>query len=192
MSNSRYTRDEIIVQGLELADCGTLNQHDMPGGLVSPTAHSVKWLQNAMDMFHRKYPFATDIQDISITIPVGNLNSYLTSTPSLYLPSDFIIDVRDGIDIVTNNSTYSLKRLSYQYWRKFQVQSQISNSPRYYSIVSGKIKVLPLLSVSTPATLHYYALAPAFKAEDKINFPDEWSLIEFIKLKALEHVRFID
>ncbi len=195
MSNSRYTRDEIISQGLDLAGCSSVSQHDMPGGVVDPNAHAIKWLQNSLDMFHRKYPFSTDIQDIALTLPANSVDSYLTGiTPTTYLPSNFILDVRNGIEATLDSRTYRLRRKSYQYWLEYKLgtQNRVVRGALYYTIVNKRIKVLPLLSEAQSAILHYYALPELLKAEDTVSFPDEWSLIEFVRLKALEYVRAIE
>src|SRR5437773_6888318 len=93
----RYTRDEILIQGIELASSPVIVAHDMPTGTIDINAYSIKWLQNAMDMFHKRYPFSTDVTSTSLTIPAGSSDAYLTATPSKYLPTNFILDVRDGL-----------------------------------------------------------------------------------------------
>lgn len=191
---SRYVRDEIISQALDLAASPTVTAHDMPGGVVQPNAYAIKWLQNALDKFHRKYPFSSDIQDVTLTLQANNVDVVVTSDTTLYLPTDFIIDVRNGLEASYNGSSYRLTRKSYQYWLNYKLGNQNTTATRalVYTIINNRIKVLPLLSTAQSATLHYYALATALDANDPVNFPDEWTLIEFVSLKAKEWTRSIE
>jgi hypothetical protein len=192
---SRYTRDEIISQGLDLAHSPTVTTHDAPGGIIQQNAWSIKWLQNALDFFHRKYPFASDILDVSITIQANSVDAVLTSNTSLFLPLDFVLDVRDGIDVFDQNGRfYPIYRRDYRTWRVLNQTSQGFSGTRanIYTILNNRIKVLPLLSESRVATLHYYALPPVLKNDDVPSFPDEWVLVEFVRLKCLEWVRSLE
>ena len=190
----RYTRDEIIVQGIELAIVPQLVTHDIPGGLVDPNAFAIKWLQNALDTFHRKFPFSSDVFPVDMTIRANNTDLVLTSDITKYLPTDFMLDVRNGVLASLGTRQYRLKRESFQYWLSYQLATQGSpvTQPTCYTIIQNRIKVLPLVTANMPATLWYYAVPAPLQALDKPNFPDEWSLIEFIRLKCLEFVRFID
>jgi len=188
---SHYCRDEILTQGLELAASPTVIQHDMPGGMVASNAWSIKWLQNALDLFHRKYPFSSDIVDVNITIRASNVDLVLSSDLVTYLPTDYIIDVKDGIDITINNQIFFLIRKSYQYWRRYYLtcQNTPSSRPYIYTKINNKIKVLPLLDNPVSGVLHYYSLPSALNPQDPVTFPDEFILIEFVRLKALEWTR---
>jgi len=191
---SRYTRDEIISQGIELSASATIIQHDLGGGLVSPNAYSIKWLQNALDMFHKRYPFSSDVQSVALTIPMNSYDAYLTSDSNKYRPTDYMIDVRDGIVCNIRNQSYRLKRLSFQYWLNNTVRNtlQTTTQPTIYCTVNNRFKVAPLLTQAQAATLWYYALPTLLDANDIPNFPDEWVLIEFVRLKALEWTRSIE
>lgn len=190
----RYTRDEIIIQGIELSSSPTLIQHDIPGGIVQENAHSIKWLQNALDFFHRKCPFSTDVQSVSVTIQSNSEDLVLTATPSLYLPADFMLDVRNGIVVESSSGNYRLERKSFQYWLSYRngLQNATTTTPRMYCIINSRIKVAPLLSSPQACTLWYYALPVEIGPEDYPPFPDEWTLIEFIRIKALEWTRSIE
>ena len=170
MSNSRYTRDEIIVQGLELADVPTCTEDNMPGGIVKENAKAVKWLQNAMDKYHRKYPFSSDVAEVELIAIANDYDLRLSSDLTLYLPEDFILDVEDGIEYPGNR----LYRKDYQEYLSSRIglQSRASLRPTIYCIINERIKVLPLVSESLTLTLHYYKLAAALEPEDVVNFPD--------------------
>lgn len=191
---SRYSRDEVLIQGLELASSPTVIKHDMPGGTIEPSAYSIKWLQNALDMFHRKYPFSTDVTNVSMYLGVNTYDLVLSSDHSIYLPTDYILDIRHGLLGEINNQKFRVERRGFQTWLQ---ASQFNNNtsvrrPFTYTTVNNRIKIAPQVSEALSLTLWYYALPAALEAEDQVPFPDEWSLIEFIRLKALEWTRSIE
>ncbi len=195
---SRYVRDEIISQGLELASSPTLSNHDMPLGVIDPNAYSIKWLQNALDMFYRKYPFASTVQKVNMTIQAGVEDLVVTSDTTRYLPTDFIIDCRDGLLASFgdggNLQQYRLQKQSFQYWldQTLNVQRISTNRAGFYTIINRRIKITPNVIENTAAGLWYYALPVAVGPLDQPDFPDEWTLIEFLRLKALEWSRAVE
>ncbi len=197
---SRYVRDEILSQGIELSASPTVIAHDMPGGVIDGNAYSIKWLQNALDMFHRKYPFASDIHTAAMTIQGSNADVLLASPntllpgDSIYLPDNFILDVRNGLICTIGTQSYRLKRKSFQYWLNYSLsfQTLTQASTTAYCIVNEKIKVAPLLTEPVSATLYYYALPALLGPKSHVPFPDEFVLIEFIRLKALEWTRSLE
>lgn len=191
---SRYTRDEILAQGLELCSSPTLIQHDIPNGIVQQNAYCIKWLQNALDMFYRKYPFSSTISTVALSLAAGQNYLTLTSDITKYLPDNFIIDVRNGILVSYNGQFYRLKRLSFQYLLNYQLSTQNATVSQTfcYSIVSGRILISPIVNVPMSLSMYYYALPTELQPQDHVDFPDEWCLIEFIRLKGLEWTRSID
>lgn len=190
----RYTRDELIVQGIELSGSPTLIQHDIPNGIVDQNAFSIRWLQNAIDMCHRKYPFSSTIATAQMLLAANTDYMVLASDTSKFLPDDFIIDVRDGCLVQYNNQQYRMKRLSYQYLLNYQLGTQNATTTRTfcYSINAKKIMVSPLISSPLTIILHYYQLPATIQANEYPDFPDEWCLIEYVRLKALEWTRSLD
>ena len=148
-------------------------------------------------MFHRKYPFASDIQNVAVTVQGNNTDLVLASDNTKYLPADFMLDVRDGIVITISNRTFRLKRKSFQYWLSIYnafLNTTTANlsSGGVYTIINNMFKVAPLITAAQAATLWYYALPAVMTASSIPNFPDDWTLIEFVRLKALEWTRGID
>lgn len=196
----RYTRDEILIQGLELAASPTVSQHDIAGGVIQENAWCIKWLQNALDMFHRKYPFSSDVQSIAMVLPGSSIDLMLDvqgSNRSMYLPDDWILDVRNGLIVTVSNQSFRLKRQSFQYWLNSSLAMQNTNASTLgnggiYTIINNRIKIAPTVSSSTSITMWYYALPALTEANEYPPFPDEWSLIEFVHLKAKEWTRAID
>jgi len=173
---ARYARDEIISQGLELASSPTLSQHDMPNGIIDPNAYSIKWLQNALDMFYRKYPFASTVQSVDMLIRANETDVVLVSDNAVYLPSDFIIEVRDGILASFgqggNLQQYRLQKRSFQYWldQTLNVQRISTNRAGFYTIVNRRIKITPMVTENALAVMWYYALPTALTPTDQPDF----------------------
>lgn len=193
---ARYTRDEIILQGLELAASPTVMQHDMPGGILQGNAYSIYWLQNALDTFHSKFPFSGDVQSTSITLPANADDLYIGASSTAYLPTDYILDVRNGITVTVNNQNYRLKRLAFQSFLNAQLANQntsvVANYPTNYCKINGRFKFSPRIRTSLTGTLYYFAMPAKIDHNDVVPFPDEHSLIEFIRLKALEFSRALE
>lgn len=191
----RYTRDELIVQGLELSGSPTLLQHDVPNGIVRQDAFSIRWLQNALDMCYRKYPFSSTILTASMSLGIGSNELVLSADNTKFLPTDFILDVRDGLIVQISNQEYRMQRISYQYYLNYRIQNTNNNNSTRtycYTIVGNKILVWPMVNVGLNITLHYYALPAVLQSNDYPDFPDEWVLVEYVRLKALEWTRSLD
>jgi len=191
----RLTRDEIISQGLELSDCANVIAHDMPGGIVDGNAYAIKWLQNALDMFHRRIPFSADL--VSVGLTVGTNGDAVVTGSSLLLPADFIVDVRDGVLVSLGGQSVRLRRRGFQRWLSLSLTTTTQTSfsapgGGMYTVAQSRIKVWPRLSTAQPATLWYYALPPGLTAQSIPVFPDDYVLVEFVRLKALEWVRAMD
>ena len=106
---NRYTRDEIVLKGLSMANVPTLLINDAPDGTLLPDALSISWFQEAIDLFHNKFPWASRVINTPLAIPAGKADI----TP----PLDFILDVRDGfLYIDTSQLQRRLKRLPFQKW----------------------------------------------------------------------------
>ena len=191
----RYTRDEIITQGIDLSASPTVIQHDMPGGILQPNAYAIKWLQNALDMFHNKFPFSSDVQSVSITFPTGSNDLYLTSDNTLYLPTDYIIDVKNGILANYNNNDFRLKKIAFQEWLNYNLGNQNNTNasrPIYYTKINNRFKFTPQITTALSGTLWYFAMPALIEPNDYPPFPDEYTLIEFIRIKSLEWTRSIE
>jgi hypothetical protein len=185
---SRYTRDEIIDRGLNLAHSSTLDAHDKNGGVISPNAYSVQWLQQALDMYHIRYPFSGDVTNVAMTIPIGSDVTYVTGTPTVFLPTNFMLDCIHGLIVNYGEGLRRLRRVSFQRWLDVYNPSVINPQQRavIYAIFGEKIHIAPLTVQAANATLWYFAQPAALDANDKPKFPDENTLIEYVRIKALE------
>ena len=180
---ARYTRDEIITIGLDLAHSSTLDQHDRKGGVIDSNAYSVKWLQQALDMYHSRYPFSGDVTSAAIVIAINN--------DVVTLPDDFMLDARNGLLVNFSSGVQRLARLSFQRWLDIYNPSigKPQTVPSVYSIFGEAIHIAPLTSVSYSGTLWYFAQPSLLEASDYPKFPDEWVLVEYIRIKALEWIK---
>lgn len=194
---NRYTRDEVLHTALDMADIATLNVHERPNGVIMPQAYSINWLQNLLDMFHNRYPFAGEVTKATMCVQAHQEDLLFQSEPGVfpaYLPDDFAIDVTDGLIASYGQGTfYRIKKLSFQPWLRVQTyyRSQQTSQPRvlYYTIISDIIKIVPTIDTSQQVDLWYYRLPPVLQAQDRPRYPDDWTLIEYVRLRALEWVR---
>jgi len=189
----RYDRDELIAQGLDLAASPTLVAHDMPGGTVDPEAYAIQWLQNALDMFHMRFPFSADVASVGVTFRAGNPDVILSDGTNMYLPSNWIVDVRNGLLMQQSpTQSYRLRRTSFQSWLDRSTLSPSGLSAGAYCVAQNRLKIVPTVPTQMSGTLWYYALPAPLDAHDSPNFPDPWVLIEFVRFKALEWTRSAD
>jgi hypothetical protein len=190
---SRYTRDEIISQALDLAHSPTVSAHDSPEGVLDPNAWTVKWLENALNFFHRLYPFSSDVTQAAMTVGASSTDVLLVTPAlhSLYLPDDFIVDIRNGLFFLVGTREVPLRRVDYQRWLKLKVSYQNIpvNEPLCYTLVQKRYKIIPMVSQTSLLTAHYFALPVSPGPDEFVDFPDEQCLIDFLVLRILEHTR---
>jgi hypothetical protein len=194
---SRYTRDELIISALDLAVAPQLMVHDVRDGVVLPDAHSLKWLQYIIDYCYHMSPF-------SATITKTACNATANSDEIL-LPTDFILDVRNGY--VTqcvpgdDNSYRRRLRVSLQSFIDYQITYQGRNPVEYpilYNILGPsvgttqyRLKITPTPTINTLGHLWYYQLPPPLEASDVPVFPNDYIIVEYIKLRAEEWIHRI-
>jgi hypothetical protein len=178
--SNRLNRDQLIARALDEIDSVALDAHDRPGGSVLATnAFTIAWLQDGLDTFHRIFPMAGRLTSQSIT---------LTSTGVLTLPTDFIIDVKDGI-LIPEHKVRVLRK-GFQESLNYDLRGITgSNEPCYYTKQGNVIRFTPRPSDTVTATLWYYALPAVLDENDVPDFPDDWTLIEYIRLRGMEHIK---
>jgi hypothetical protein len=124
------------------------------------------------------------------------------NSDTIVLPSDFILDVRNGLEVQTIpgdvNSYVKKQRLSLQKFRNQRLRNQGATGVKYpecYCVVGDDgvvttqyqtMRVTPIPSIATLCNLWYYQLPPALEANQKPKFPDDYACIEYIRLRALE------
>lgn len=184
---NRYVRDEIIDRALNLIHSSALDAHDKSGGVINSNAYTIQWLQDCLDKYHIEYPFSGDVMDVPVTFTSGQRYLTITSTGD-DLPTDYSIDVKDGIFYSRGNSLVRLQRKSLQEWLPFYTRSV--NTPQQFPIVyckfQGKFNLAPVFNTSLTGTLWYFSRPPVLNASSYPAFPDETCLIEYVRIKGLE------
>ena len=164
-----------------MADSSVLEEHDYPGGVVASNAFGIEWLQEALDYFHHRFPWAGIVANTTLTL----------STQKVAFPTDFVLDVRDGLTISTaNGGSGRLRRRSLQDVIGLSIEAQ-TGTPLIYGVQDPNLFLYPTPDKSYTATLWYYKLPVVMTATTKPNFPDDWTLIEYIRLRALEWIRVL-
>ena len=191
---NRYVRDEIIAVAISMAQLPNLEQHDIPDGVVQQDAYSIQWLQDILDFWYHIMPFSATVVETPLICTVNS--------DTIILPSDFILDVRNGLEVQTipgNITSYVKKyRLPLQKFRNERLRHQGAQGvkyPEYYCVVGDDgnvltqyqtMRVTPTPSIPTRCNLWYYQFPPALEANQKPKFPNDYACIEYIRLRALE------
>lgn len=182
MSNSnRLTRDDILNRALDMIDSSSLDTKDRPGGVIQANALSIGWLQDALDMFHQAFPWTGTTTSASVT--------YTGNNDQVTLPADFTLDVRDGFVISQTNPTVRarLRRKPLTFILNYDVGSSDTGTPRWYTINSSTAAtVRPIPDTTYTGTLWYYKLPVALAPNVKPNFPNDWTLVEYVRLRGKE------
>lgn len=200
---NRYSRDEVLHTALDMADLPTLDIKDRPQGILLPHALCIKWLQNGLDTFHSRFPFASDVTNVELLLTPGSDELTLGdptrgedvshSRASPYLPADFSLDVKDGLIVDLNGVRGRLRRRHFQEWLTIASQYVHTNQPYplAYIVLDGRVRIAPRSDIARSLLLWYYKLPPVLGAQDIPQFPDDWTLIEYVRLRALEWNRLL-
>lgn len=186
---NRYCRDELIVTALNMSQAVQLIRHDCPDGVVQIDAYSIQWLQDIIDFWYHMVPFSSGVTDIQLNIP-----AHTTEIP---VPENFILDVRNGYIIQQTDSLTSKRRMirvPLQKWinRDLSYQGQTADSSIFYMVQGRVIKVTPQSSTVKQARLWYYFLPPALYSEEKPLFPNDYVIVEYLRIRALEWCRHFE
>lgn len=190
MAMNRLTRDNILLKGMALADIPSLDAHDQPTpGTITATAFSIDWLQEALDWFYQQVPMAGILTPVTVTI--------VASTGSFSLPSDFLLDMRDGIIVTSPEPRKRLIRTAGQeYVSRLTMRSSTSATqrPAYYVVLPTSIFCVgpsgQLPDQAYTGQLWYYALPAALASGTIPTMPGaDLTLVEFIRMKAMEWAR---
>lgn len=199
---NRYTRDQLILNMLDLVQNANLTQSEAPGGVVQPHAMSIQWLQDILDFMYHKSPFSSTVAHMALDCPAF--------ADTLTLPEDFILDVRDGYLVrhieADPQSMMRVYRRSFQDFLDQRLGMQKLRSggpggyvpPQYYCIVeraaNGQqlMQLAPIPQTFVSGQLWYYQLPPILGATDKPTFPSDQVIIEYMRIRALEWMGLAD
>lgn len=197
---NRYVRDEIISIALNVLQLPNLEIHDMPNGVVQSDAYCIQWLQDILDFWYHMVPFSATVVSAALNCTANQ--SYIT------LPSDFILDVRNGYLIqAVEGDSLSFKRIYRVPLQKFinrQLASQKYTNVKYpifYSVIGDDNNILtqqqlmqitPTPTVSTIGRLWYYKLPAVLQSNERPKFPNDYVCIEYLRIRALEWARIME
>lgn len=178
------TRDVILGRALDMIGAPALNANDRPAGTILPTALSVAWLADFVNLLAEQFPWAQALATAAVTIP---------TTGIVALPADFILDVRNGLYLLnTQNPTTQNQRLtrtSYQKMLDRLVSVPTIGAPSRYTVVGNTLKVWKTPDQQYNGQLAYYARPAVASGSTVFAFPDDITLIEYVRIRGLEWVR---
>jgi len=189
---NRWVRDEIIHQALDLLQGSTLEAHDRKEGVVLPNAYMIKWLGNALDTFHRAFPFQGDVTFANVTIQANQEKIVLTADTTKNLPDDFSATVRDGLLVQISSKWIRLRERGFQEW--FQSYFNNLNAtgaiyPKLYAYHADAIQVSPKATASLAGQLWYYKLPAVLSSNHVPKFPDDDVLVDYLRIRGMEWLR---
>lgn len=181
---NRYTRDELVRRGLDLSQVSALKVHDCPANVVREDAYAVDWLQEIIDFWFHTVPQSQNVHEVSLNIPA--------TADTVVVPADFILDVRNGYIIQTNEHATSkkrMRRLPLQKWISARLYYQGESHGRhsvFYTVQNRSIRVTPTCETIQIGYLWHYFLPPRLESNEIPEFVSDYVLIEYIRIKALE------
>lgn len=177
---NRLTRDSILNRALDMVDSPSLDEKDRPAGTIVSTALSIGWLQDALDLWHNRFPWAGIVTSTPVTFAVGN--------DTVALPPTFIMDVREGVLITTAGKLRRLGRWPLQRFVTYNLHRSTPGQPERYVILPPNLRVWPTPDVAYSGTLWYYSLPAVLAAGTVPNFPSDWVLVEYVRLRGQEWI----
>lgn len=185
MPPNRLSRDDILLEALQIAEVPGLNQLDVSNGnpytgTINSTAITIGWIQQAVDMFHMKFPWAGIVTSTAVT--------FTTGTPTIALPSDFILDLRDGLLITHSSFTRRVRRRGLQNIISYSLNRN-AGRPLLYCIQGTNLLFTPTPDQGYTGTFWYYQRPAALSGATVPVFPSDLVLIEFVRIRCLEWTR---
>lgn len=185
---NRLSRDQICLRALDLADVPSLDTNDRPSGTLVGGAFTAEWLQEGIDWFYQQVPMAGLFTNIPVTY---------TQSGQITIPSDFLVDLRDGM-VITDDPRWRLVRVSAQEYVQRSILGTASTAPSqpaYYFVQPPLIFFFNRSGInpdkSYAGKLYYFQLPAALQGATIPNFPSDLVLVDYVRLKCQEFVRAI-
>ncbi len=179
------TRDVILGRALDMIGAPALNANDRPAGTILSTALTVGWLADFANLLAEQFPWAQAIKTAAVVIPTtGIINT---------VPADFILDVRNGLYLLNSQNPTTqnqrLTRTSYQKMLDRLVSIPTVGAPSRYTVLPPNIQVWKQPDITYNAVLAYYSRPAVASGSTIFTFPDDITLIEYVRIRGLEWVR---
>ena len=193
MTTNRSTRDQIITRALDMTDSPTLDQKERPNGIdIDAGARSIGWLQDALDLFHTKFPMSGTLTKTSLTFTKG-VDTYA-------LPSGYIQEYKNGLVYVSSDSGLESGRVYrtsldkiLEYIARTNAATSNGAKPGAFAILSTtQIKVFPTPDKGYTLDFWYYALPAVLAGGDIPAFPSDWILSEYLHLRHREWLQILE
>jgi len=197
---NRYTRDELIKIALQMAQLPNLEAHDMPNGVVQPDAFAIQWLQDILDFWYHMVPFSATVKTTTL--------SAVANQGHIVLPSNFILDVRNGYTVNKipgdNTTKRRVIRIPLQKFinRRLLYQTSTNIDYPYFYCIQGDddvvatqyqhMQITPTPNIATVGQLWYYALPAVLSSGERPKFPSDYVCIEYIRIRGLEWSRIYE
>jgi hypothetical protein len=185
MAANTRTRDSILLEALKMAEVPSLNQLDVSNGnphtgTINATAMTIGWLQDALNLFYGRFPWAGVVTSGAVT--------FTANTNTIALPASFILDLRDGLLITVGSNIRRLRRRGLQNLISYSL-NQNAQTPAMYCVQGTNLLVAPTPDIQYSGILWYYALPAALTGSAVPAFPSDLTLIEYVRIKAMEWIR---
>lgn len=184
------TRDQILIQALDMADLPELNQHDRPAGTIDAAAFTINWLQRAVDEVLAEFPWGGQVADTPLTLTGANTLNVA--------PTDMLKEVREGVQLqITSNSVKSLIKRNFQDIIRFQAKNNVSGStpptgqPVFYCFTGRTLRIDKVPDQNYTGTLWFYQRQAALSGSTVPLIPSDHALVDFVFHRALEYGRKI-
>jgi hypothetical protein len=182
---NRLTRDEILHRAINEAHLGGLNEHDRPGGVFTPEAYSLAWLQDGLDLFHHLYPVAGQIVTANLTFTAN------VGTVSLIGLTRMTALVRDGLMVVGPGQRLRARLADLNHYLDWKASGGGAGPqkriPTRYLLKGSDLLVWPTPDQAYTAELDYYSLPlPLTKGSDLPVWPSDQVLVDYVVTKARE------
>lgn len=180
MALNRLSRDMIISEALNMIDSPALDHKDRPGGILQPNAMSITWLQEGLDYIQRNYPIGGQITNDDWVLSSGAI----TTT----VPDNYLIDFENGIMITSpTHVRRRLIRTPMDTMMNYNLRNTGSTgTPSRYTITGTSITYDITAKETYTGIFKYYKLAAPMQPDTVPTFPDDFMLVEYVRLRGLE------
>ena len=171
-----------------MADIPSLNVVDVSNGnpltgTINAINMSGSWLQDMVWWFQAEFPWA----QLATTATGAMVAGTATITP----PSDFILDLKDGLLVTVNSVQRRMQRVGLQNLISYSLSHTTSAAPMVYAVQGATIRMSPTPDQAYTYTLWYYQRQAALTGAAVPTFPSDLVLVEYIRIKALEWIRAV-